>query len=88
MVQDGRFYSFSGCEPARIDDIVFHTWINTLYAPNRTFLQSCGQDLNFSQWQALGQDSGSTVRMPLSVSEIVSLGTRVLADGQERATTP
>ena len=48
---------------------------NTLLADaGAQFQQSCSQALDFAEWQALGQDAGSTTGATPGVAELVALG--------------
>ena len=74
---DGIFYTFAGCsaDPDNLNTTVYVTAGNTLYAdPGATFTQTCNQTLTFEQWQALGQDQGSSVAVTPNVTELIALG--------------
>eukprot|EP00729_Bicosta_minor_P002862 gene2862-15982_t len=53
------------------------TWNNTFYSPGANFSNAPCSSLK--EWQAAGQDAGSTVNPMPSVSEIVAMGKTVLA---------
>lgn len=78
---DGQFYSFSNCNvnPNNLNSTCYHTDGNTLYADTgSTFSQSCGQTVNFQDWQSLGQDGGSTTSPTPDVAQLMALGAAVL----------
>jgi hypothetical protein len=79
ITQDGVFYSMGikECDAQSIDPHVFQTWNNTLYSPGANFSNSPCDSLK--QWQAAGQDRGSTVNPMPSVAEIVAMGKAVLS---------
>ena len=75
LTSDGKFLDFSGCKApqSNIDQHVYHTEYNTYLAPNSTFVEdSCG-GLSLKQWQALGQDHGSTTGPVPSVDGVISM---------------
>jgi hypothetical protein len=75
LTQDGEPYSFSGCSsgaPA-ISGSVFATEFNTFLSPNATFSEPCKDPLDLAQWQALGQDRGSTTGSTPDLSVIMDL---------------
>lgn len=75
---DGNFYSFSRCDPKDLGDTVYKTWNNQFFSPGAAWTISCGGTLNLSQWQALGQDKGSSVHVLPTAEEIVAMGEKVL----------
>jgi hypothetical protein len=78
---DGAFYSFSGCQlnPGNLNTTVYRTGNNTLLADEGTaFNTVCGQPCTFAQWQALGQDAGSTTGVTPSVTRLIAMGAQVL----------
>lgn len=79
-VSDGDFYSFANCKPdGSLNQTVYYTANNTLLADEGTqFALSCSQTLSFSQWQALGQDVGSTVQTTPAVPQLVGMLAAVL----------
>ena len=75
------FYSFSGCsaDPNTLNTTVYVTANNTLYADQGVvFTQGCKQQLTFAQWQALGQDTGSTTDVTPDVPTLIAIGADLL----------
>eukprot|EP00117_Sycon_ciliatum_P027518 scpid47591/ scgid22337/ Uncharacterized protein ywoF len=69
---DGKFYTFSRCDPAHLDDHVYQTRSNSHFSPGAAFSQDCGsKTYDFKAWQAAGQDINSTVQELPSAAEIV-----------------
>ena len=72
---DGAFYSFSDCKTTNLNTTVYRTRNNTLFADaGANFAQTCGENLDFAAWQALGQDAESTTTTTPSVAELIALG--------------
>lgn len=71
---DGAFYSFSGCTSTNLATSVYITANNTLLsdAGSPPFAQDCAGELTFEQWQALGQDAGSTVGTTPDVPALIA----------------
>lgn len=83
---DGRFYSFSGCNATsnNLNTTVYHTQNNTLFADaGATFEQECAKALDFSTWQALGQDAGSVTMPTPPISQLIALGAAKVLGGLE-----
>lgn len=78
--QDGLMYKFSGCNPKAPVTTTYFTYNNTHYSSSG-FNLPCGNGpaLTFAQWQALGQDAGSTVSSNVpSVGQLVTMATDLL----------
>eukprot|EP01060_Flectonema_neradi_P016246 TRINITY_DN2283_c0_g1_i15.p1 TRINITY_DN2283_c0_g1~~TRINITY_DN2283_c0_g1_i15.p1 ORF type:complete len:827 (+),score=196.14 TRINITY_DN2283_c0_g1_i15:61-2541(+) len=69
---DGIFYTFAKCTTTNLPETVYQTFNNQFYSPKTTFVENCGQNLSFSEWQKLGQDRGSNVTETMSLQEILS----------------
>ena len=71
---DGDFYSFSGCTSTNLATSVYVTANNTLLsdAGSPPFVQDCSAKLSFAQWQALGQDAGSSVGTTPDVPTLIA----------------
>ena len=71
---DGQFYSFSGCTSTNLASSVYVTANNTLLsdANSPPFAQNCAGELSFAQWQALGQDAGSSVGTTPDVPTLIA----------------
>jgi hypothetical protein len=75
--QDGKMYSFAGCNPKAPITSTYMTYNNTHYATS--WQLNCQNSLSFEQWQALGQDAGSTVSSNVpSVGQLVTMATDVM----------
>ena len=76
LTTDGKFLNFPRCNASNRSDIgvhVFQTEYNTYLAPNSTFIEgSCG-NLSLQEWQALGQDHGSTAGPVPPIEGIIAL---------------
>lgn len=70
---DGAFYSFSDCTPANLATTVYVTRNNSLLSDTGAFAAPCGVN-NWTTWQALGQDAGSSVAATPSVAALIALG--------------
>merc|ERR1712232_826128 len=57
---DGEAYTFKKCNPKSLGTTVYETANNSFYAPSGAFVENCGSGLDLEQWQALGQDLGSS----------------------------
>jgi hypothetical protein len=78
---DGDFYSFSNCQlnEANLNQTVYLTANNTLYSDaGSSFSTVCGQAATFAQWQALGQDVGSTNLQTPPIADLIAMGAAVL----------
>eukprot|EP00928_Gymnodinium_smaydae_P026730 TRINITY_DN20901_c0_g1_i1.p1 TRINITY_DN20901_c0_g1~~TRINITY_DN20901_c0_g1_i1.p1 ORF type:complete len:912 (+),score=66.56 TRINITY_DN20901_c0_g1_i1:74-2809(+) len=78
---DGNAYSMGGwdkCTSDSIDQHVYQTFNNTLFAPKGNFTAP-GPCPDFKTWQATGQDAGSQVLPLPSISEVVEMSNAVLA---------
>lgn len=79
MNNGGQYYSgaFSKCsaDPYNLNATVYRTSNNTLLADSGgNFSQKCNQTLNWAQWLALGQDTGSVLGSTPSVQELIEMG--------------
>ena len=71
-------YSYSYCDVHHPERFPLHA-DNQFYTPNGHLNISCGSEfLNLSQWQALGQDRGSTVAVTPDVNTVIGWGKEVL----------
>lgn len=67
------------CDTKHLGESVYETWNNSFYSPKAAFSESCKQgELNFTAWQALGQDLGSTVQSNLSLVDTIELAKSVI----------
>ena len=83
----GAINAFGACNISRLNETVTHTANNTYYVPHRRIgglgvpVIDCDKQLvNFSDWQARGQDAGSVVHLTLpSPVQVVAMAKAVLA---------
>lgn len=74
---DGQAYSWAGCNVHAVANTTYQVIsANTHYSPNSSFSVPCGgSSLTFAEWQALGQDAGSTLGDVPSVGQLVTMVT-------------
>lgn len=75
VTPDGNYYSFSACNASNLATTVFQTKNNTLYSDQgpAAWGKTCGVE-TFEEWQALGQDAGSTTAMTPSIPDLIAMG--------------
>lgn len=75
VTPDGDYYSFSACNASNLATTVFQTKNNTLYSDSgpAAWGKTCGVE-TFEEWQALGQDAGSTTATTPSIPDLIAMG--------------